>query len=303
MSVLIFKGPTFEKIWGSPYFMEHNISNNPLTGELWSLSGYESKSSICINGIYKDKTLDDIYKNYPSLFNSKENKFPILVKLIATKEPLSVQVHPNDDYATKYENSLGKTEGWLIVDAKDDSKIVLGHNANSKDELIDLIDNHKFDDLLIYQKISIGEFYPIPSGTIHALGSNIVLIEIQQSSDITYRVYDYDRLGLDGKLRELHLDKAKDVISLDKYNYDIKNIYKENNDLIWENNYFTVSKKNINGEVLINKSDIYQIVTVSSGEIIVDGYKLNIGDSFIIPCNEDLIINGDGLVLITNPLK
>lgn len=305
MSALIFKGPLYEKVWGSSYFKDKlHISDNPLIGEEWSLSGYNNKSSVCINGIYKNKSLDDLFLNYPEIFNNinHDKEFPILIKLIATESPLSVQVHPNDDYARKYENSYGKTEGWLILSDNVDQKIVLGHNAESIDELNNLIDNHKFNELLNEVNVKKGDFYPIPSGTIHALGANIVLIEIQQSSDVTYRVYDYDRLGLDGKLRELHIDKAKDVISLDKYNNDIINIFDNNKtNMLWNNKYFSVYYENINNEYICNAESTYIIGTVASGDIYLDNNLLNIGDSFIVPYKDKEIIKGNGLVVFTKP--
>lgn len=301
MKAIIFKGPLYEKVWGSSYFKDVlNITDNPLMGELWSLSGYQGKSSTCINDEFEGKTLDDIYKNHKDLFGSDiPDEFPILVKLIATNAPLSVQVHPNDDYAKKYENSFGKTEGWLILDHKDDSTIVLGHNAKNKDEFVKMINDKKWNELLKTVKVNNGEFYPIPSGTIHALGSGIVLLEIQQSSDVTYRLYDYDRLGLDGKLRELHLDKAIDVTSYNKYDQEIKNVYNSTDNVVWDNSYFTCTKETIDGFKDINTSDYYLIGSVVSNNLVIDGYNCNIGTSFIIPVNSSCHIEGKGTIIFT----
>ena len=139
-------------------------------GELWSCLGHPEGNSIIINGKFKDKSLDTVFEENPELFNYLQyDKFPILVKLIATSDRLSVQVHPDNEYALKNENEFGKTEGWLIVEKGPSSKIVCGHSAKNKQELIKMVNEDQYDKLLRETEVEIGDFIPIYSGTIHAI--------------------------------------------------------------------------------------------------------------------------------------
>ena len=170
----------------------------------------------------------------------------ILIKLIDAKDNLSIQVHPDDKYAEANENQYGKTEGWLILDANENSNIVVGHNAKNKEELIEYINKDDFNGLLNEIKVNPGEFYPIPSGTIHALGKNLVLLEVQQSSDVTYRFYDYHRKDKDGNERPLHVEKAIEVTDYNKYDQEVINIFKEKTNIIWDNEFFKVEYLEVN---------------------------------------------------------
>src|SRR5699024_8282193 len=141
--------------------------------------------------------------------------YPLLVKVVDANDDLSVQVHPDDTYAREIEGvPYGKTECWYVLQAEPDAEIVFGHHAKTKNVLNQLMDEGKWDDLLQKKKVEAGDFIYVPSGTIHAIGKGIMILEIQQSSDITYRVYDYDRKDKQGHLRELHLDEAKEVITV-----------------------------------------------------------------------------------------
>jgi len=220
--ILKLKPLFYEKVWGG-----HKLKNNynfdcsEKTGEAWGISGHKSGSSIIENGIYKGKTLRDLYHSNKELFgNYPTDEFPILIKVIDAEDDLSIQVHPDDAYAAKYENSLGKTECWYILEADKDTDIIIGHKAQTIKEFKSFVENNDFESVLNIFPIKKGDQFNIYSGTIHAIRKGTVLLEIQQSSDVTYRLYDYNRLS-DGKLRELHLDKALDVIkcpdkSLDK---------------------------------------------------------------------------------------
>ena len=304
--VLFLSGPLKERIWGGKYFKDklHLTQSEENIGELWSCSGHKEGESLILNGTYKGQKLSDVFLNHKELFNdSKLEDFPILVKLISTCDKLSVQVHPNDEYAKKNENQYGKTEGWLILDSKEDSSIVVGHNARNKEELIEYIKNDDYSHLLNEIKVRNGDFYPIPSGTIHALGKNLVLLEVQQSSDVTYRFYDYHRKDKNGNERPLHIDKAIDVTSFDKYDMNINNIETLDTPLLWTNQYFEVYYYEINGSLDLVKGNEYLICSVVEGELIVLGEKQTLGQSFILTsiCKE-VRIKGKGKLIITKSL-
>src|SRR5699024_2523537 len=156
------------------------------------------------------KTLADVWQQHGELFNKNDKddvEYPLLVKVIDANDDLSVQVHPDDTYAREIEGvPYGKTECWYVLQAEPDAEIVFGHHAKAKNKLHIRMDEGKWDDLLQKKKVEAGDFIYVPSGTIHAIGKGIMILEIQQSSDITYRVYDYDRKDKQGHLRELHLD-------------------------------------------------------------------------------------------------
>lgn len=304
--VLFLSGPLKERIWGGTYFkdvLKITQSEEPI-GELWSCSGHEEGESIILNDTYKGKKLSEVFLNHKELFNnSKLNDFPILIKLIATSDKLSVQVHPNDEYARINENQYGKTEGWLILDEKEDSSLVIGHNATNKEELITYIQNDDYSHLLNEIKVKKGDFYPIPSGTIHALGKNLVLLEIQQSSDVTYRFYDYHRKDKNGNERPLHVQKALDVTSFEKYDFNINNIEDLKTPILWLNQYFEVYYYNIDKYLDLVKGNEYLICSVIEGSLKVLGEEMTLGKSFILTSNcKNIRIKGKGKLIVTKSL-
>ena len=305
--ILFLDSPLREMIWGGNYFKKVlNLTNEDKDfGEYWTVSGYSSFPSIIKNGKYKGMSLDNLYKSHPELFNnSKSKEFPILVKLIATSSDLSVQVHPDDEYA-KRDNDLGKTESWLILSSHK-GKIVYGHNALTKEELIKKAKNNDFS-FLDYYEVKKGNFIKVPSGTIHALGKNLVLLEVQQSSNLTYRLYDYDRLDKNGKKRELHLDKALDVINVpNKLRIDNINYLDSRDDhLLWDNEYFNIKLVNVRRRIrFINNDHKYYLCTVASGFFKYGEDIVIVGESFIVTSasvNEE--INGKGKLLIVESYK
>lgn len=300
MSAIVFDSLLFEKIWGSDYFKNvmKNTDNDHI-GEMWTLSAIKNSETKAINGDFCGKKLDELFFDKSLFGECKTDKFPVLIKLIATSDDLSVQVHPNDDYAQKNENSFGKTEGWLIVEKSENSKIVIGHNAKEKADFEKALENKNIASLLNFKEIQKGDFYPIPSGTVHAIGKDLLIIEIQQSSDITYRLYDYDRPDKNGKLRELHINKALDVIDYDKYDANVKNINNMQEKLVWDNQYFSVDMEKIDGELELKTSNEYLICTVIDGNLSVENIDLYLCQSFIVPINSIAKITGNGKLFIT----
>jgi mannose-6-phosphate isomerase class I len=184
-------------------------------GECWGISAHPAGESVAASGEFKGKRLSELWNEHRELFgNAEGDRFPLLVKLIDAGDDLSIQVHPDDEYARTNENgSLGKKECWYILDCPDDAELVIGHNARTADELKTMVSGGRWNELLRKVKVSKGEVIQIDPGTVHSITSGVCLLETQQSSDITYRLYDYDRIR-DGKKRELHLQKSFDVITV-----------------------------------------------------------------------------------------
>ncbi|WP_129595743.1 type I phosphomannose isomerase catalytic subunit [Anaerophilus nitritogenes] len=221
-----FKPIYKEKVWGGQSLkkcLNKDIVENSLIGESWEVCAHPSGTSIIDNGALQGKSIIDLLKeNREEVFGkislSWEEQFPLLIKFIDAKDKLSVQVHPDDDYAKKYEKELGKTEMWYIVDAVSDAYLIYGLSEGAKkDEFITSIKENTIENILKKVSVKKGDVLFIPSGSIHAIGEGIVLAEIQQNSDTTYRVYDWNRLGLDGKPRQLHVKQAIAVTDFENY--------------------------------------------------------------------------------------
>ncbi len=211
----------------------------------------------------------------------------LLIKIIKADSNLSVQLHPDDDYAKKYENSLGKSECWYILDAEDGAEIVIGHNAQSVDEFKQMAQNGQWEKLLRRVKVKKGDFFQIDPGTVHAICGGVKILEVQQVSDITYRLYDYDRLE-NGRPRELHLKQCFD-------NVVCPFVEKENNhsgNLLGKTAHYAVKKMRVNKKLTL-KTDRELSVICIDGEGCANGSKIYSGDSFIVPMGEEVTLMGD----------
>ena len=305
--ILLLESPLREMIWGGKYFKNvlHLTEDDKDYGEYWTISGYSSMPSIVKNGKFQGFTLDKLYKEHHELFaSSTTDEFPILVKLIATSADLSVQVHPDDEYAKK-EGELGKTESWLFL-SSDKGRIVYGHKQNNRLELEKMARNGDFS-FLNYCDIKKGTFVKVPSGTIHALGKGLVLLEVQESSNLTYRLFDYNRKDKNGNLRELHLDKALDVINvpnkceIDDFNY----LDSRDDHILWDNDIFNIKLVNVSKKITFNNQlHKYYLCTVVMGKFNYDDYCLNVGQSFIVTskCLKEEI-RGKGKLLIVESYR
>ena len=225
--------------------------------------------------------------------------FPVLIKFIDAKQNLSVQVHPSDDYALKYENSYGKTESWYIVEAEEGSGIYCGFKRDTnKEEFLQSLASGEVENLLNFIPVKKGDCYFIPSGTVHAIGAGCLILEIQQNSDLTYRVYDYNRRGADGKLRELHVDKAIKVINFNKYEPKLF-ASGENPRVITECDYFRSRELVLNGGFTEKNANSFTCVTVTDGSGEIDGEKFVKGDSFFVCADTEYTLKGTGKVILT----
>src|SRR5699024_5029964 len=241
----------------------------------------------------KGKTMLDAWQEHPELFGKQQAKeaFPLLVKILDANDNLSVQVHPDDTYAQEVEDEpYGKTECWYVLHAEPDAEIIFGHHAQTKEEFLNLVERGRWDDLLRRVKVKKGDFVYVPSGTIHAIGAGIVILETQQSSDITYRVYDYDRTDDEGNPRELHLDSSIEVTTVPHQVADFEQTETKQDNLmikkLIEEQYFTVYHWNLTGlSRSTRKADFIQLSMIEGeAEIITNGKSFSIkkGDHFVI---------------------
>ena len=304
---LLFFKPVFKTmIWGGKKMKDVFNYDIPAdnTGECWAISAHQNGDCVCETGEYKGKTLSHLWKNNPELFgNLNSDRFPLLLKVIDAKDDLSIQVHPSDEYAMEKENgSLGKTECWYILDCEDGAKLVVGHNAKTKEELCSMIDEHRFKDLIREVSIRKGDFVQINPGTVHAIKGGVMILETQQNSDITYRVYDYDRLQ-NGKPRELHIAKSKDVITVPAAEGSVKSTKNtEGMEELVTCKYYSVYKVNVEKEVVFDMPASFEIVSCVEGYGEVNGTMVKKGDHFIVPSGYGkLDIKGKATFIISMP--
>jgi len=281
--------PIFQaRIWGGrklkDYF-DYEIPSNH-TGECWAISAHKNGDCIVENGPLKGQHLSTVYKEHRELFrNSGSPVFPLLTKILDASKDLSVQVHPDDEYAMQHEDDLGKTECWYIIDCDEDAELIFGHTARTREELNRMIEEGQWKDLLQKIKIQPGDFFYVPSGTIHALCEGTLVLETQQSSDTTYRVYDYDRIDEMGMKRQLHIDEAKKVLNVPHKRSIVESkIVREGNLSITKftsTRFFTVEKWAICGKA-DKKLNEFTLVSVVSGQGKVNGFEIRKGDHFIL---------------------
>ncbi|GGG34043.1 mannose-6-phosphate isomerase [Lactobacillus apis] len=296
----IFLTPYFRsKIWGGrklETIFNYDIPDGKV-GEAWVISGYKEDASTATNGELKGKSLRSIYQENPELFgNPKSKEFPLLVKFLDANDDLSVQVHPDDDYAEKVENDRGKTESWYVLQADPGSYLIYGHTAKTRAELADMINKGQWDKLLRKVPVKAGDFFYVPAGTIHALTKGIMVIETQQSSDVTYRLYDYDRIDdKTGQKRDLHTEKSIDVTTVPHVDPKLNGKIEQDQDaqittLVAPpvSPHFYLWQIDLNGEWRTGLNEHpYLLVTVIDGsgqlETESDSYQLKKGTNLIIP--------------------
>ena len=286
-----------DNIWGGVKLKEKygKQTEKAIVAESWELSFHKDGPTRLGNG----KTLQETVTEQDLGVNCKGFPFfPMLVKLIDAKQDLSVQVHPSDSYALKHENSFGKTEMWYIVEADEGAGIYLGFKQDTtQEEYEEAIANNTLTDLLNFFEVKKGDCYFIPSGTIHAIATGCLICEIQQNSNLTYRVYDYGRRDKDGNLRELHVEKALKVTNLSKYEYTPLNIQTAQGDLLGLSRYFTTTSIAVNGaSSVFADTASFKSITCVDGKGTVGGKTISAGDTFFVPA-------GYGEVKLTGEMR
>ena len=305
---LLFFEPVFvERIWGGKKLRDcfnYDIPSDHV-GECWGISAHENGDCVVKNGKFKGKSLSYLYENERKLFgNVTSSVFPLLIKVIDTKEDCSIQVHPDDAYAKEHENgSLGKMECWYILDCEKDSKLIVGHKAKTKEELCKLIDEGKLHELLREVPVKKGDFVQVDPGTVHAITGGVMVLETQQSSDITYRVYDYDRL-FNGKKRSLHLKECKDVITVPSDDVSVKHF----DDVcgaqrMIDCSKYSVDKITVKEDVDISVTDSFRLFSCVEGKGSANGVKVKKGDHFMAPAGLGIINLKGEMILISSIAK
>ena len=289
---ILFMEPVFtHNIWGGTKLREeygYSIEGDDI-GECWGIAAHPNGTCTIADGAYKGKKLSDLWEEHRELFGNTQGKvFPLLIKIIDAKADLSIQVHPDDTYAAEHENgSLGKMECWYILDCEPDSKLVIGHNAKTHEELEDMVHNGRWSELIREVPVKKGDFIQIDPGTVHAIKGGITILETQQNSDITYRVYDYDRLS-NGKPRQLHIQQSLDVIKVPAAPLSecmIKTGEAEANKLqkLIECKYYQVFHMKVEGQAEFEQEYPFLIVSVVEGNGLLNHTSVKKGDHFILP--------------------
>lgn len=309
MKEILFLNPVFkETLWGGNRLKTEYHYNIPSehTGECWAISAHPEGDCTIANGTFKGWQLSELWDSHREIFgDSKADKFPLLVKIIDAKEDLSIQVHPDDAYAKAHEQGAsGKTECWYILDCKEDATIVVGHHAKDKAALRKMVEEGNFQELIATRKINKGDFLQITPGTLHAIKAGTLLLETQQNSDVTYRVYDYDRL-YNGKPRELHLQKSMDVIVCPyKEPKEERNTTGDRNLTIEELvscQFYTVRKVTVQGTSSMMQKEGFLLCSVIHGSGTLNQYTIKKGDHFIIPSDYgELVLKGNMEMIISN---
>ena len=298
MELVKLKPAVKDYIWGGNYFQSFGKGLNlDRVSECWELSTRDNDSSIIASGPNKGKLLcEAISKEDIGPVMDRFPYFPLLIKLIDAKENLSVQVHPSDDYALKYENSFGKSEMWHIISADEGSGLYVGlNNDYTKEDIEKALKGGTILNYLNFFKVKPGDTFIINPGTIHAIGKGVRLIEIQQNSNLTYRLYDYNRVDQNGNPRELHIAKALEVINYKKYQQE-----KASNGYLGDNQYFTVKKVEIDGELEISANEkSFVSFTFLDGSGYVNDIEYTKYDTFFLPYGKKCLIKGKGTVVVS----
>ena len=318
---LKFKPRVKERIWGGQAILNKKgkaagrLAKDKLYGESWDLSSVKGDISVVANGFLKGNNLQELIEVYmeelvgEEIFERYGLEFPLLVKYLDCNDKLSVQVHPDDALALERHDSFGKTEAWYVVDCKPGAAIYLGFKDLNitREEYIAAVAESRLESLLNRVEVKPGDVFFIPAGTVHALGAGIEVVEVQQTSDITYRIYDWDRVDASGKGRELHTALAVDAIDFEAdadllhKKYDLK---AGDSATVIESNYFTMTLHAVDGEATFDRSmiDSFIIYIAINGsmQIIADGNSetLDEGEVVLIPAEVgDITIKGGGKLM------
>ncbi len=308
--ILRLKPPVKDYIWGGTRLRDEfgKRYDGERLAESWELSCNADGLSVIDGGEYDGVYLSEYIAEHPEALGEncrKYRDFPILIKLIDAKEDLSVQVHPDDGYALKNEGKHGKNEMWYVLDCEPDSRIIYGFRENiTKEEFRRAVRDNTLLEKLNYVSVKKGDVFMINAGTVHSIGKGCLIAEIQQNSNVTYRVYDYERRDGDGNLRELHIEKALDVME----RVPSKITARRNEKILIESEYFSVYEESfdVNGSIRRNEKSFMHILITDGGGVIESGCSSKTmrltakkGDSFFVPAGVSWRIKGKCSIIYT----
>lgn len=296
---LVFKPIVKDRIWGGTKL--HSLLNKEIitqtTGESWEISAVPGDVSVVVNGNFAGSSLSELISDYPvEMLGTKVHgqfgtEFPLLFKFLDAKEDLSIQLHPNDELAKKRHNSFGKTEMWYVMQADPGAEIIVGFKEKSSaDEYLYHLENKSLPSILNKISVKKGDVFFLETGTIHAIGAGTVIAEIQQTSDITYRVYDWDRVDAQGNARELHIEQALDAIT-----YDVVASKKKYETAVNKSNpvvdcaYFTTNVIPLDGKMNFTKDGTsFTVLVCTEGDFSVvthsgSVFAFALGDTVLLP--------------------
>jgi mannose-6-phosphate isomerase len=296
-------------IWGGTRLHDQYGFNTPFetTGEAWVVSAHPNGDCLIDGGRYCGSTLSELFASHRELFGSiKTEQFPLLIKLIDARDNLSVQVHPDDDYAKNFEKGSGKTECWLVLDCEPDSEIIIGHDFQSRVEFAQAIAQGDVHAHLNRFAIKPGDFFFIPAGTVHAICAGTLIYEIQQNSDLTYRIDDYGRKDAMGKCRPLHIDQGLAVTRFPHEEPEISiqvrceaSAIRTN---LLDNSFFSIEHLECFGETTIRLKGSFAVLGCLKGSLTVNGLSMNLGDHVLaMDVSSELHVSGHGTVIISTP--
>ncbi len=297
MAELIKLKPVFhEKIWGGRQLetvFGYSIPEGGI-GECWAISAHPNGDCDIDGGTYGGKKLSWLWSEHRELFGGiGGDVFPLLIKILDAKDDLSIQVHPDDAYAHEHENgSLGKTECWYVLDCTEGATIIVGQRAHDRAEAAQMIEEGRWSDMLNEVPIRKGDFFQIDAGTVHAIKGGTLILETQQSSDVTYRLYDYDRPGTDGKLRPLHIEQSLDCIDFDVQAPTDGTVRAPEVDGVTElesNRIYTVDRIRVNGSKTLEQRWPFVCLSVIEGAGSVNGEAVAKGTHLLVPSTVDVL--------------
>lgn len=306
---------TKSPIWGGTRLIEGwgKKTEAETVGESWELTVRKSEKSMILNGALAGRTLESVIAESGVNFIATDytsREFPLLVKLIDACDRLSVQVHPNDDYAARVENDRGKTEMWYIVEADEDAEIICGlRDGATAEDFAASVREGDYERELKRCSVHPGETYFIPAGLPHAIGKGVLIAEIQQNCDLTYRVYDYNRRQPDGSLRELHVEKALEVVrpftseEINEIRYARRSDTLAGGEILADCEYFRVERLNVKKTYKLPASAEMRHLLCLEGKGTLhyngEDYPISKGDSYLLPPLPAMTVEGDFTVLVS----
>ena len=299
-----------ETIWGGKSlrkYFDYPEDFGDSVGQCWAFSAQKGASTILSGGEYDGKTLLELWEEHPELFQSRYREFPYIISLVVPEDDLSIQVHPDDTYAKQLGLSHGKNEAWYFIRAPRSGNIVYGHNASDEPELRSMIAAGQWNALVRYMPVQTGDTVYIPAGTLHALRKGSVVYEIQQSTDITYRFYDYDRRDAQGRLRPLQLEQA---ISCLHYDQELSAAHPLPQEMECAGGHVTTCVENDSFVVrkLVCHDGFkycfpgYALITVSDGEGTINGIPAHLGQNFLVTVGTSISVSGNLVLLSTSEI-